>query len=124
MAEAALLKVGGLTCRYEDMAMVFDLALARGQCLALLGPSGAGKSTLLSLVAGFEAPLAGRVMIDGRDVTGWTPAERPVTSLFQEHNLFAHLNAAENVGLGLDPEIGRAHVCTPVTNAQLVFRPL
>src|SRR3546814_7213176 len=65
--------------------------------------SGAGKSTLLSLVAGFEAPLAGRVMIDGRDVTGWTPAERPVTSLFQEHNLFAHLNAAENVGLGLDP---------------------
>src|SRR3546814_15054838 len=93
------------------MAMVFDLALARGQCLALLGPSGAGKSTLLSLVAGFEAPLAGRVMIDGRDVTGWTPAERPVTSLFQEHNLFAHLNAAENVGLGLDPglrPIGRA----------------
>src|SRR3546814_2705215 len=61
MADAAMLKVEGLTFRYEDMAMVFDLALARGQCLALLGPSGAGKSTLLSLVAGFEAPLAGRV---------------------------------------------------------------
>src|SRR3546814_1781029 len=57
MADAAMLKVEGLTFRYEDMAMVFDLALARGQCLALLGPSGAGKSTLLSLVAGFEAPL-------------------------------------------------------------------
>src|SRR3546814_16365612 len=56
MADAAMLKVEGLTFRYEDMAMVFDLALARGQCLALLGPSGAGKSTLLSLVAGFEAP--------------------------------------------------------------------
>src|SRR3546814_5487656 len=103
MADGARLKVEGLTFRYEDMAMVFDLALARGQCLALLGPSGAGKSTLLSLVAGFEAPLAGRVMIDGRDVTGWTPAERPVTSPFQEHNLFAHLNAAANVGQGLDP---------------------
>ncbi|MGF1632067.1 MAG: thiamine ABC transporter ATP-binding protein [Kiloniellaceae bacterium] len=103
MPEEPLLRVEGLAFRYEDMAMVFDLALARGQCLALLGPSGAGKSTLLSLIAGFERPLAGRVLIDGADVTGWTPAARPVTSLFQEHNLFAHLDAAENVGLGLDP---------------------
>src|SRR3546814_13979734 len=77
MADAAMLKVEGLTFRYEDMAMVFDLALARGQCLALLGPSGAGKSPLLSLVAGFAAPLGGRVMLDGRAVTGWTPAARP-----------------------------------------------
>jgi len=107
MSEAAmpppLLKVEGLSFRYEDMAMVFDLSLARGECLAVLGPSGAGKSPLLSLIAGFERPLAGRVMIDGRDVTELKPAERPVTSLFQEHNLFAHLSAGQNVGLGLDP---------------------
>src|SRR3546814_15114494 len=83
--------------------MHFDLTLAPGHCLALLGPSGAGKSTLLSLIAGFERPLAGRVVIAGEDVTGWEPARRPVTSLFQEHNLFAHLRAGENVGLGLDP---------------------
>jgi len=103
MAEDNFLQVEGLAFRYEDMAMVFDLALARGGCLALLGPSGAGKSTLLSLIAGFERPLAGRVLIAGQDVTAWKPADRPVTSLFQEHNLFAHLTAAENVGLGLDP---------------------
>ena len=103
MLEVAMLEVEGLTFRYEDMRMAFDLALARGHCLALLGPSGAGKSTLLSLIAGFERPLAGRVLIGGADVTGWKPADRPVTSLFQEHNLFAHLNAADNVGLGLDP---------------------
>ncbi len=103
MAEAPLLQVEGLAFRYEDMEMVFDIAVARGDCLALLGPSGAGKTTLLSLIAGFERPLAGRVIIAGDDVTALPPAARPVTSLFQEHNLFAHLSAAENVGLGLDP---------------------
>ena len=102
MAET-LLSVEGLTFRYEDMEMVFDLAVEKGQCLAVLGPSGAGKSTLLSLIAGFELPLAGRVVIAGEDVTAWKQAARPVTSLFQEHNLFAHLSAGENVGLGLDP---------------------
>jgi thiamine transport system ATP-binding protein len=101
-SESSLLAVEGLTFRYEDMEMVFDLSLDRGQCLAILGPSGAGKSTLLSLIAGFERPLSGRVMIAGQDVTTLKPAERPVTSLFQEHNLFAHLTAGENVGLGLD----------------------
>lgn len=98
-----LLEVSGLTFRYEDLTMVFELSLDRGECLALLGPSGAGKSTLLSLIAGFEKPLAGEIRIAGRDVTALSPAERPVTSLFQEHNLFAHLSVAENVGLGLDP---------------------
>jgi thiamine transport system ATP-binding protein len=103
MSEAPILQVEGLTFRYEDLEMVFDLAVDAGECLAVLGPSGAGKSTLLSLIAGFERPLAGRVVIAGRDVTALKPAERPVTSLFQEHNLFAHLTAAQNVGLGLDP---------------------
>ena len=103
MADAPLLAVEGLSFRYADMATLFDLSVGRGQCLAVLGPSGAGKSTLLSLIAGFDKPLAGRVLIAGTDVTGWKPAERPVTSLFQEHNLFAHLTAGENVGLGIDP---------------------
>lgn len=103
MSETPMLQVEGLTFRYEDMEMVFDLTVERGACLAVLGPSGAGKSTLLSLIAGFDQPLAGRVLIGGEDVTDWKPAERPVTSLFQEHNLFAHLTAEENVGLGVDP---------------------
>ncbi len=103
MPDAPLLVVEDLTFRYEDLTMVFDLSVGRGQCLALLGPSGAGKSTLLSLIAGFEQPLSGRVTIAGQDVTALTPAERPVTSLFQEHNLFAHLSAEQNVGLGVDP---------------------
>ncbi|MFQ5785948.1 MAG: thiamine ABC transporter ATP-binding protein [Alphaproteobacteria bacterium] len=99
----ASVELEAVTFRYEDMAMEFDLRVAAGECFAVIGPSGAGKTTLLSLIAGFDAPLSGRVRIDGRDVTALAPALRPVTTLFQEHNLFAHLDAAENVGLGIDP---------------------
>ena len=81
----------------------FDLAVAAGEWLAVIGPSGAGKSTLLNLVGGFVRPDAGLVLIAGRDITGLAPAARPVTTLFQEHNLFAHLSVADNVGLGIDP---------------------
>jgi thiamine transport system ATP-binding protein len=98
-----MLAIEGVTFRYEDLEMRFDLAVTAGECVAIIGPSGAGKSTLLALIAGFEAPLAGRILIAGRDVTAEPPARRPVTSLFQEHNLFPHLTAAENVGLGIDP---------------------
>ncbi|MEM7172888.1 MAG: thiamine ABC transporter ATP-binding protein [Pseudomonadota bacterium] len=88
---------------YDRQEMYFDIAVAAGTSLALVGPSGAGKSTLLNLIAGFSEPRSGRVLIDGRDLSGLPPAARPVTMLFQEHNLFSHLTAAQNVGLGLDP---------------------
>src|SRR5262249_51735110 len=75
----------------------------RGECLAIIGPSGAGKTTLLSLLAGFEHAEGGLILIEGRDVTRLGPAERPVSMVFQEHNLFAHLTVAANVGLGIHP---------------------
>ncbi len=99
----ARIDVEAATFAYEDMAMSFDLHVAAGACYAVIGPSGAGKTTLLSLIAGFDRPLSGHVSIGGRDVTNLAPAARPVTTLFQEHNLFAHLSAAENVGLGIHP---------------------
>ena len=102
MAEP-MLELAEVTFRYEDLVMRFDLRVERGECVAVIGPSGAGKSTMLALIAGFEAPLSGRIRIEGSDVTSLPPARRPVTSLFQEHNLFPHLTAAENVGLGIDP---------------------
>jgi len=89
--------------RYEDMDMSFTLRAEAGQVLAVLGPSGAGKSTLLNLIAGFEWALSGRILIAGKDVTRLGPAQRPATMVFQEHNLFAHLDVAANVGLGIDP---------------------
>ena len=99
------LELRGLCFRYEDMEMEFDLEASSGECLALIGPSGAGKSTLLALIGGFEEPLAGRVLADGSDIAHLPPADRPVTTLFQEHNLFAHLDVASNVGLGRNPSL-------------------
>jgi thiamine transport system ATP-binding protein len=98
-----MLELTGVRFRYQEMTMQFDLRVTAGECLAVIGPSGAGKSTLLALIAGFELPESGHIRIDGQDMAGLAPARRPVTSLFQEHNLFPHLSLAENVGLGLDP---------------------
>jgi thiamine transport system ATP-binding protein len=92
-----------LVYRYEAMEMRFSLTVAAGAFVILFGPSGAGKSTLLNLIAGFEAPLSGTLRLLGRDVLGAPPAARPVTTLFQDHNLFPHLTAAQNVALGLHP---------------------
>ncbi|OAE36823.1 thiamine ABC transporter ATP-binding protein [Agrobacterium tumefaciens] len=80
-----------------------DCTFPQGQIVAVVGASGSGKSTLLNLVAGFEEPDSGRVMIDGRDVTGLDPSERPVSSIFQDNNLFAHLDIFTNVALGVSP---------------------
>jgi thiamine transport system ATP-binding protein len=83
--------------------MRFDLHVEDGECLAVIGLSGAGKSTLLALIAGFERADSGTIRIGGQDVTRQHPSVRPVTMLFQDHNLFAHLDVAANVGLGIHP---------------------
>jgi thiamine transport system ATP-binding protein len=88
---------------YEEMRMQFDVVFAAGKVTAVMGPSGSGKSTLLNLVAGFEAPISGRVLFDGQDLSAAGPADRPVSMVFQENNLFAHLDVAANVGLGRSP---------------------
>ncbi|MBT7613834.1 MAG: ATP-binding cassette domain-containing protein, partial [Rhodospirillaceae bacterium] len=88
---------------YGDWQVAYDLQIERGCFAALIGASGGGKSTLLALVAGFEAALSGEILVNGVDVTNRAPAQRPIMTLFQEHNLFPHLDAQRNVGLGLDP---------------------
>jgi thiamine transport system ATP-binding protein len=100
-----MLRLEGIELVYDDWRLTADLALEAGTSTAVIGPSGAGKSTLLDLIAGFIAPARGRVLWQGVDITGLPPAERPVTLLFQSHNLFAHLTAAQNVGLGLRPDL-------------------
>ncbi|MER2507847.1 MAG: thiamine ABC transporter ATP-binding protein [Amaricoccus sp.] len=100
-----MLRLEKLEISQYDWRMTADIALEPGSATALIGPSGAGKSTLLAVIAGFLAPARGHVLWDGRDITALPPAERPVTLLFQDHNLFAHLTAAQNVGLGLRPDL-------------------
>jgi len=101
--QGAFLEIEGLAFTYEDLVMRFDLAVEAGECVGVVGPSGAGKSTLLALIGGFETPLSGSIKVDGQDITRLPPAERPVTSLFQDFNLFPHLSVADNVGLGRNP---------------------
>lgn len=83
----------------------FDCAFPAGTVTAVMGPSGSGKSTLLSLVAGFEIPASGRILAGGHDITRLAPAQRPVSMVFQENNLFGHLTVEQNVGLGLSPAL-------------------
>jgi thiamine transport system ATP-binding protein len=90
---------------YGEAGFLFDCAFEAGTITALMGPSGSGKSTLLSLIAGFEMPSSGRVLIDEKDVSAWPPAQRPVSMVFQENNLFAHLDVEKNVGLGRSPAL-------------------
>ena len=90
---------------YGDAPLVFDVDFAASKITAIMGPSGSGKSTLLNLVAGFETPQSGRVLIGGADVSAEPPAARAVSMVFQDNNLFAHLSVEQNVGLGRSPSL-------------------
>ncbi len=91
--------------RYEEMEMLFDAVFPQASFTAVIGPSGSGKSTLLNLIAGFEMPLSGNVLINGQDVTTLPPGSRPVSMIFQDNNVFAHLDLRQNVGLGISPSL-------------------
>ncbi len=89
--------------RFGDLVAVrdLDLSVGRGEFFTLLGPSGCGKTTTLRMVAGFEEPTAGRVLIDGEDVVGLPSYRRPTNTVFQSYALFPHLSVRENVAFGL-----------------------
>lgn len=90
---------------YGETLLSFDVGFAASRITAIMGPSGSGKSTLLNLVAGFETPRSGRVLIGEADVSAQPPSARPVSMVFQENNLFAHLSVEQNVGLGRSPSL-------------------
>jgi len=99
----AYLHVDSATKLFEGGAAVkeFNLAIAEGEFVSLLGPSGCGKTTLLRMIAGFEFPDSGRIMLDGRDITPVPAHKRPVNMVFQRVTLFPHLNVFENIAFGL-----------------------
>jgi putrescine transport system ATP-binding protein len=101
-----LLRVEGLSKRFGGFAAVDHLSLDvyEGEFFALLGPSGCGKTTLLRMIAGFERPAAGRILLDGVDLAPVPPYRRPVNMMFQSYALFPHLNVESNVAFGLRQE--------------------
>jgi len=93
----------GVSKRFGEVTAVerVDLEIADGEFFSMLGPSGSGKTTTLRLIAGFELPTTGRILLKGRDVTNLPPFERDVNTVFQDYALFPHLNVADNIGYGL-----------------------
>jgi putrescine transport system ATP-binding protein len=97
------LRMEGLVKRFAETTAVDDVSLriGKGEIFALLGPSGCGKSTLLRMLAGFENPSHGKILLDGRDITPLPPYERPINMMFQSYALFPHLSVWDNVAFGL-----------------------
>ena len=100
-----MLRLDQVILRQGGFVLDVDLSVPKGARLAVMGASGSGKTTLLNLIAGFLSPDAGRVLIDGVDVSRAVVADRPVSLLFQDGNLFPHLTVFQNVALGLRPDL-------------------
>ena len=103
IAAPAAVTLEDLRKSYADVEAVagVDLTIGRGEFFSMLGPSGSGKTTTLRMIAGFERPTAGRILLDGRDVTGVPPFERDVNTVFQDYALFPHMTVGDNVAYGL-----------------------
>src|SRR5438445_197481 len=102
-ADMPLLRIEGVSKNFGSFRAVDRLSLdiGAGEFFALLGPSGCGKTTLLRMLAGFETPDEGRILLGGRDIAPVLPHERPVNMMFQNYALFPHLNVRDNIAFGL-----------------------
>jgi putative spermidine/putrescine transport system ATP-binding protein len=96
-------RLDGVEKRYGDVVAVagVDLDVRDGEFFSMLGPSGSGKTTTLRMIAGFELPTAGRILLHGADVTGVPPFDRDVNTVFQDYALFPHMSVGDNVAYGL-----------------------
>ena len=104
LAHVAYLELRGIAKRFGEVEVVaeMDLAAEPGEFIVLVGASGCGKSTTLRMIAGLEAPSQGRIVIDGRDVTQSTPADRDIAMVFQNYALYPHMDVAQNMSFALE----------------------
>jgi putative spermidine/putrescine transport system ATP-binding protein len=100
---AVAVRLEGVEKRYGDVVAVdgIDLDVRDGEFFSMLGPSGSGKTTMLRVIAGFELPTAGRILLHGADVTNVPPFDRDVNTVFQDYALFPHMSVGDNVAYGL-----------------------
>ena len=98
-----LVRIDGITKKFDDIVAVDNVSLSihKGEIFALLGGSGSGKSTLLRMLAGFEQPSEGRIILDGQDITRLPPYQRPINMMFQSYALFPHMSVEKNIAFGL-----------------------
>lgn len=124
-----MLKVDALSYCYQQsnaqmQTLCFSFTLCKGSITAILGPSGAGKSTLLSLICGLLKPTAGSIEFENNNFTNMSAHLRPLSILFQEHNLFEHLSVFDNIALGITPDLRlnveqKNHLMTAAKNVGL-----
>jgi putrescine transport system ATP-binding protein len=122
---APLVRFEAVSKRFGALTAVDALSLdvARGEFFALLGPSGCGKTTLLRMLAGFETPSEGRILLDGADISAMPPHLRPVNMMFQSYALFPHLNVEKNIGFGLRQEkVSRREIAARVEEMLALVR--
>jgi putrescine transport system ATP-binding protein len=116
----AYVRIENVTKRFGDFVAVNNVSLKiyKGEIFCLLGGSGCGKSTLLRMLAGFENPTSGSIFIDGQDMAGVPPYDRPVNMMFQSYALFPHMTVEKNIAFGLEQEKGlsRSEIATRVTD--------
>lgn len=111
--ETPYVRIEKVSKRFGDFLAVDDvnLSIYRGELFSLLGGSGSGKTTLLRMLAGFEQPSEGKIFIDGVDMSGIPPYERPVNMMFQSYALFPHMSVEENIAFGLKQDrVGRDQI--------------
>src|SRR3990170_3675114 len=124
-ASAPDVEIIGVTKRFDTVTAVdaMDLSIARGTFYSLLGPSGCGKTTTLRMIAGFEQPTEGQILLAGQPIAGVPPYQRNVNTVFQHNALFPHMNVAQNVGYGLrQRKVGKAEEERRVTEALALVR--
>ncbi len=115
-----IIQIRGVTKSYGKVLAVDNVSLdiVAGEFFVLLGPSGCGKTTLLRMIAGFEVPTSGQIIIDGQDMAGIPPNQRPINMVFQSYAVFPHMTVADNVAYGLKiAGVGRAERETRVREA-------
>jgi putrescine transport system ATP-binding protein len=120
-----LLRIDGVAKRFGAVRAVDRLSLdiTRGEFFALLGPSGCGKTTLLRMLAGFETPDEGAILLDGNDIAQVLPHQRPVNMMFQNYALFPHLSVRDNIAFGLKrARMPRAEIATRVAEMVALVR--
>lgn len=119
-AAPPIVSIRGVDKRFGAMQALrnIDLDIEPGEMFALLGPSGCGKSTLLRIIAGFDAPSAGQVLLDGKDMTRLPPNKRPINMVFQSYAVFPHMSVSQNVAYGLQMErVRRSEIDSRVAQA-------
>ena len=103
--QANIIELKHIKKQFSDNGFVavsdFNLSVKRGEFVTFLGPSGCGKTTTLRMIAGFEIPTEGEILLNGKDITKLPPHKRPINTVFQRYALFPHMNVYENIAFGL-----------------------